>query len=449
MAAIARVSAALAAVGILGGAAAAEPDAAPVLQRVRTGVVTILTAQTGPVGAALLLPEESESGDRVLGSGTILTQDGLILTANHAVSSTKDVIVVFWDMAAVRGEVIAGEPFLDIALVQVRREGLDPLPWRTDEAPEIGETVYAVGTPSAFSGEITPSISRGIVSAVHRTVEGALNGYGEMLVGDLIETDAQVSPGQSGGALVDDQGRLLGMCLAVYRPLGTARGVSLAVPADAWLKSGLEEFARTGSMPLGSFGVQVLPVSFERAKSYGLQGLGGVEVSGLEKDGPFERAGIRVGDVVTAAAGERLYSTQRLRQIEARQQPGSRIAVEGVRPGDGRYSMEVEVASRPSVARREPDTVWRGMVLSPVNDDVRRQFGLHYRDGVCVKSVDSSTSAYRAGLRTGDVIVEVNNMSVKTLADFRQVVSAISENAVVRVRTTDGVGHIQGETVRQ
>ncbi|MHC4712252.1 MAG: trypsin-like peptidase domain-containing protein [Planctomycetota bacterium] len=427
----------------------AAADAVDVFERARRGVVTIHSPGTLPPETPLPSFERLEAFDRVLGSGVVLGKNGLILTAHHAVSSTRDVIVVMWDMTATRGEVIASEPFVDLALVRIRRDNLEPIRWRTETPARIGETVYAIGTPSAFSSDPTPSISKGIVSALHRTIEGVANGHSETVVGDLIETDAQVSPGQSGGALVDEEGRLLGMCLAVYRPAGGGRGRSFAVPADAWLRGALVELAEKGAVPLGSFGAQVIALSFERAKRYGLRAREGVEVVGGEENGPFERAGIRSGDIVTTVNGEAVISPQHFRQTEARQAPGSRISVEVVRPGDGRFSLEVEVALRPSESRREPDLAWRGMALSALNEDVRKQFGIHYRDGVCVRRIESTSNAYKAGLRTGDVIVEINDERVRTLSEFRRAAARISDNAVVRVQTTDGIGHIQGETFRK
>jgi serine protease Do len=152
---------------------------------------------------------------------------------------------------------------------------------------------------------------------------------------------------------------------------------------------------------------------------------------------------------VTRVNGEAVVSPQHFHQTEARQEPGSHISVEVVRPGDGRFSLEVETALRPSETRREPDLAWRGMALSSINEDIRKQFGIHYRDGVCVRRIDVTSNAYKAGLRTGDVIVEINDERVRTLSEFRRAAGGISDNAVVRVRTTDGIGHIQGETFRK
>ena len=133
------------------------------------------------------------------------------------------------------------------------------MPWRIQRGAQVGEVVFSIGTPAVFSMDPEPSVSRGIVSAVHRTLETTGHPEPAFLM-DLIETDAQISPGESGGALVDRDGMLIGMCLAVYHPDAGIRGKAFALAADSWLRAGIDKMTGGEGFPIGSLGVEVAPL---------------------------------------------------------------------------------------------------------------------------------------------------------------------------------------------
>lgn len=422
----------------------ARGAAVEVFAKARRGVVAVISLRNGH--SLAILPAMPDVGERILGSAIVLSEDGMLLTANHAVAGVEYLGVVMADMTQTHARLIAASPVLDVAILKANLSGLEPLEWRGDRALVVGETCYAVGTPSVFSSDPTPSISKGIVSALHRTIEGEMVDDRKVLLRNLIETDAQILPGESGGALLDEEGRLLGMCLAIHAP-GGSRGRAYAVPADAWLARVVAALSQGRPAPIGSLGAQVVTLGMDRAVRSGLTPRAGVQVISMDEDGPLAGSGLEVGDVITHLGGKEVKRVTRYRQMEMRLEPGSRATVRVIRPGVGE-PLEFEVAVAPShlPAGRETAFRWRGARLVSLTDETRRRYGTHFREGVLVMEVDSGSRAFLGGLRVGDVIVEIGNFRVRNLTDFRALAKLMREGAMVKVRTTQGIGHIQGET---
>jgi len=432
-------------------AAAAAAETAAVLDEARKGVVTIRdsSGSARPAGPDAFFQEEAVGGD-ILGSGIVISQAGLVLTANHAVSKCKSISVVLWDSSEFDAKLVAAEPCLDVAILQIQNAGLAALPWRTKEPAVMGETVYAIGTP-AILGDPVPSASRGIVSGVHKAVERRDEDGPAPFLLDLIETDAQLSPGQSGGALVDSEGRLVGMCIGVYQPVGAGRGRAFALPADDWLQAGLDSMVKTGRLPIGRLGLQALPLTIERARRLGREPRSGVQVISVQAHGPADKAGIAVGDVITRVDGRPVRLVNELRRLEMRLAPGSTAKVTLLRAGAVQPAeVEVAVASDgAALGQKVLEFAWRGMRLRDIENSRPRESSPRVKSGVVVVDVAGGSFAYEAGIRGGNIIVEVNNTAVDSLADFEAAVKDIPDTNVVRVRTNEGIGHVQGEIRRE
>lgn len=428
----------------------AHGAAVEVFARARRGVVTVISLRNGHSSAILPTMPDAAVGERILGSAIVLSEDGMLLTAHHAVVGVERLGVVLADMTETHAELVAAAPVLDVAILKANLSGMEPLSWRGDPALVVGETCYAIGTPSVFSADPTPSITRGIVSALHRTIEGELVGDMKVLLGDLIETDAQILPGGSGGALLDEEGRLLGMCLAIHAPGGASRGRAYAVPADEWLRRVVAALSEKRPAPIGSLGAQVVALGVDRAARSGLTPRAGVQVTSMDEDGPVASAGLKVDDVITHLGGREVKRVTRYRQLEMRLEPGSSVTMRVIRPGVGeRLELEVTVAASHVPTGRETAFRWRGMQLVNLTDEVKKRYGTRLKRGVLVREVDSGSVAFLGGLRVGDVIVEMGNFGVRNLTDFRALAEIMPRGAMVRVRTTKGIGHIQGETRQQ
>jgi serine protease Do len=426
-------------------APALAQDASAGLDRVRKGVVTVCAAggEFRRPGAVPFFEEDAQQS-AILGSGIIISADGVILTANHAIDGIANLSVVLWDLTELKAALIAAEPGLDIALLRVQHDSLSVIPWRTDVPPSVGEFVFAIGTPGVFPNNLTASVSRGIVSALHRSLD--VTGDPEaQFMSDLIETDAQLSPGESGGALVDEQGRLIGMCLAVYHPTGAIRGRAFALASDGWLRNGIDSMLSGQPFPLGSLGLHVGTISPDTARRLGLSSEYRVRIGQVDSQGSATTVGLRRDDIVTHINGERLRLTSDYRRIEMRLVPGTTAKLT-VLTGKPLQSAEVEVAvagAAPGQSLKPEEFRWRGLRLRDVDDKLRRDMGIPNKTGVAVIGVGGRAEI--AGLRVGNVISEVNNTRVGSLADFKAAVKDIPDSNMVRVKTSDGIGHIEGE----
>jgi len=412
----------------------------------RKGVVTICAPARGAQGAEPVpFFEETPSDGGVIGSGIILSSDGLILTANHIIAGVHDISVVLFDLNEFKATVVAADPAMDVAILRIQSADLVPIPWREDEAAQVGESVCAVGTPAVFSESPWPSISEGIVSAIHRSIEEADVGASRPYMIDLLESDVQVVPGQSGGALVDSQGRLLGMCMAVYFPTAEGRGRAFARPADAWFRAGLDALRKSGRIPAGTLSVDVNPVPLETVTRFGLRKQRGVEVSFVPSGGPCEKAGIVVQDIILAVNDMPVNLVSQFRRYELHLVPGETAKLSVLRAGVGEV-MDLTIVVASATPSDEPSELrWRGMLLRDMTLDMTGGSRRQSVQGVLVREVEPGGKAYQGGLRTGDVIEEVNNVPIRSLHDFTEATKNVPVTEIVRIRTSEGIGHIKGE----
>jgi S1-C subfamily serine protease len=412
----------------------------------RKGVVTICASARAAQGAEPApFFEEATSDGGVIGSGIVLSRDGLILTADHIVAGIQGISVVLYDLSEFKAAVVAADPAMDVAILRIPAGDLEPIPWRPDEPAEVGESVCAIGTPAVFSKSPWPSISEGIVSAVHRTIDEADGGSLRPYMIDLVESDVQVVPGQSGGALVDSQGRLIGMCMAVYFPTAEGRGRAFARPADAWFRAGLDVLAKSGRMPVGSLSIDVDPVSLDTVARFGLRKQRGVEVSFVTRGGPCERAGIMPRDIILAVNDRPVNLVSQFKQFELALAPGSVAKLSVFRAGVGQTLELKAVVAEAAPAVEQVELRWRGMLLRDVTRDLADDPASRSVQGVIVVDVEPGGKAYQAGLRAGNIIEDVNTIRVKSLHDFTEATKNIPVTEIVRVRTSEGIGHVKGE----
>ena len=202
--------------------------------------------------------------------------------------------------------------------------------------------------------------------------------------------------------------------------------------------------------PIGSIGAHVVTLGTDRAARFGLTPRAGVQVISMDEDASVAGAGLKAGDVITHLGGEQVNRVTRYQQLEMRLAPGSSVKVRVIRPGVGEpLEFEVTVAPRHLPAGRERAFQWRGMQLVSLTDRIKRRYDTHGREGVLVREVDSRSKAFLGGLRVGDVIVEIGNLRVRNLTDFKALAELMRKDVMVKVRTTKGIGHIQGETRQQ
>jgi serine protease Do len=353
------------------------------------------------------VPETPESG---LGSGVIVSSDGYIVTNNHVVDGAKQVTVVLSDGRELRARVVGRDPQTDIAVVKVDANNLPAITFTSSGKVEVGDRVLAIGNPFGIGETVTT----GIVSATGRRA-----GLG-LQYEDFIQTDAAINPGNSGGALVDVDGRLVGINTAILSRSGGFQGVGLAVPSDL-VSNVVDNLVAHGKVVRGFLGIGVQDLTPGLADSFGIKRTGGALVTDVQPGSPGARAGLRSGDVVTAIDGQPVDSASRLSLTVGEIAPGTRLTLDVLRDGKAER-IEATAEVRPAGDWRGGEEasnpagdqgVLNGVAVGDVDAGTRRNLNLPERlSGAVITGVDPGSAAARAGLREGDVILEINRQAV-------------------------------------
>ena len=276
------------------------------------------------------------------GSGVIVSPQGILLTNNHVIESATDIEVRLADGRQTSAEVVGADPETDLAVLRIR---LDKLPavtlGRTAEL-QVGDVVLAIGNPF----NVGQTVTSGIVSALGR------QGLGLSTFESFIQTDAAINPGNSGGALVDVQGRLVGINTAIFSRTGGNLGIGFAIPVDV-ARQVMEGILRDGRVTRGWIGVEPRDLSPEFAENFKLPIKDGVLITGVLQDGPASKGGLKPGDVVVSVAGSPVVNTGQLLNAVAALKPGSKAAL-GVQRGSQALQLSLTVAQRPQQGRRPP-----------------------------------------------------------------------------------------------
>lgn len=268
---------------------------------------------------------------RGVGSGFIIHSRGYIVTNNHVVQGSSTVYVILPTGETVEAEVIATDPYRDLALVRIDTANLKPIAIGDSDKIRVGEVVFAIGSPLGLPGA---TVTMGVISAVGRTISGE-----NIILEDLIQTDAAINPGNSGGPLVNVSGEAIGVTTAI---IPYAQGIGFAIPINT-VKRFLEMISRYGRPIIAWIGVYVAPISQEQARMFRLPISKGLAVVGVVRDSPAHEAGISRGDVIVKANGKEISSPRELRMAVEESIEKGYVELEIIR-GSRRYSIEVPLA---------------------------------------------------------------------------------------------------------
>ncbi|WLQ08294.1 S1C family serine protease [Arthrobacter oryzae] len=295
-------------------------DIPSIVENVQPSVVTILT-------------------DGGVGSGVVFAAEGLILTNEHVVRGSTDVEVAFADGQRVAGTVRATDPISDLALVETRRTGLPAAKFQSD-LPRVGELAVVIGSPLGFENTATA----GIISGLHREIPGSAASSQSLV--DLIQTDAAISPGNSGGAVVNSRGEVIGISEAYIPPQSGAVALGFAIPAATAVRVA-EQLREDGTADHAFIGLRPGEITSQIAEQLGLQDTRGALVLSVVDGGPADRAGIRPGDVLTALDGKEIASPEDLLAELRGKSPDQAVNV-GYRRGTESKEAKVTLAARPA-----------------------------------------------------------------------------------------------------
>lgn len=418
--------------------AALRTSYAEIVNRVSPAVVTIRTESRARAPRQFPFMEDPffrrffgapstpapEQPVRGLGSGVIVTADGYILTNFHVIDGAEQIEVDLKDRRTASAKVIGSDAPSDLAVLKIDEGGLSPLALADSDKVQVGDVVLAIGNPLGIGQTVT----LGIISAKGRRT-GLSNGSFE----DFLQTDAPINRGNSGGALIDSNGDLVGINSQILSPSGGSIGIGFAIPSNM-ARDVLDQLVKHGKVTRGHLGVVVQPVTEDIAASLKLNDAKGVIVSQLQPGGAAERAGLKRGDVILALNGQVVSDPNSFRNEVAGTPPGRTITLriwrdgseQELRPTLGEFVPE-ERPARPSEGSAPEqgagDNGKLGMTLQPLTPAIARDLGISAdTQGLVVMEIDRFGPAADAGIQSGDVIEQVNQKPVRSVAELRAAV---------------------------
>ena len=346
---------------------------------------------------------------RGVGSGFIIDKDGTILTNHHVVGDAEKIAVTLSDGKSYDAKVIGKDQKTDIAVIKIDagRE-LPAVTLGDSDRLEVGEWVLAIGNPFGLDHTVTS----GIVSAKGRQI-------GAGPYDNFIQTDASINPGNSGGPLLNLRGEVVGINTAIFSQSGGNIGIGFAIPTNS-VKDLLPQLKDKGRVVRGYLGTTVQKITPEIADSLGLKESGGALVADVVKGSPAEKAGIRTGDIIIEFDRKQIKDSTDLPPVVARVTPGNTVQLKVMREGK-QVSLPItvgELKDNEIVASSQESDL--GLTVQPVTPDIAQTLGLERAEGLVVSSVKPGSAAEEAGLRSGDVITQVNRRPVKNLAEYNR-----------------------------
>ncbi|MCX6239615.1 MAG: Do family serine endopeptidase [Bacteroidia bacterium] len=356
------------------------------------------------------------------GSGVIIGPEGYIVTNSHVIEDADNIEVVLNDNRKFTAKVIGRDPNTDIALVKIEAKELPFLTWGNSEALRLGEWVLAVGNPF----NLTSTVTAGIVSAKSRSI-GIMGG--QMPLESFIQTDAAVNPGNSGGALVNASGELVGINAAIASRTGSYTGYSFAVPASIARKV-VDDLKQYGEVQRALLGVEMKPIDDDLAKEKNLDKIEGVYVVRTTDEGAARQAGIKAGDVITAVNGNLVNAPQQLQEQIGKYRPGDKVAINVKRNGEVKQFNVVLRNTKGDTSIVKESFSVLGAEFAPITEKDKER--LKIDEGIQVINL-SNGKLKEAGVKIGFIITDINKSSVSSVEDIKRVLSQSSNKKPVLV----------------
>lgn len=393
-------------------------------------------------------PGRKERGES-LGTGIVVREDGYILTNNHVVKDATDVKVVF-DAGSdqpeeVSAKIVATDAEVDIAILKIERKGLTPVELGDSAALKVGSFVVAIGSPFRFEHTVT----FGVVSAKGRHLTDESMG---LSLQDYIQTDASINRGNSGGPLVDINGKVVGINTAIYTPTGGNIGIGFAVPIDA-VKRILPHLIKGEKIERGWLGIKFGALSKDKAEIWGITQ--GFEVSGFTDGSPAEKAGMQEGDILVEMDGQKLTSSEQLRAMVAGSDPGKKMKAKVLRIENDKVQekdLEIILGERPSEGNtqesgKNPSLL--GLSVQAATPENLKRWGLpENAKGVIVAEVDEEGPAADAEINRGELITTIirdrNNIrTIRNVGDYNQALEGVKPGNKVLIRLQNREGDVR------
>ncbi len=382
------------------------------------------------------IPKEHK--EQSLGSGVIVSEDGYIVTNNHVIEKAQEIKVLLSNKKDYKATLIGADPKTDIAVIKIDTKGLAALPWGDSNKLKVGEIVFAIGNPFGLNQTVT----MGVIGAVGRANVGIAD------YEDFIQTDAAINPGNSGGALVNARGELIGINTAILSRTGGYQGIGFAVPSSM-ARQVIDSLVKYKKVVRGWLGVSIQEVTSDLAEEFGVKDLKGALVSGVMKGSPAEKANIKQGDVILQYNGKVVDDTGHLRNMVSQTPVGTKVKVKLLRQ---KKEIEVEVvvaelpkkmAEAPSrntegpEGNEEESSALTGLVVRELSPDLAARLGIDENEkGVVVVKIDPNSKVFEAGIRPGDIVLQINQKNIGTIEDYKKAASKIraTERVLLLIR---------------
>lgn len=366
------------------------------------------------------MPPFFRGKERSLGSGVVINEDGYILTNNHVIRGAEKIVVTFYDKTVYKGgdvEIAGRDTRTDLAVLKVHTDKkLRPVKLGDSDGIHIGDWAIAIGNPLGFNGSVTV----GVISAKGRSGISLPEGPQQQ---NFIQTDASINPGNSGGPLLNIKGEVIGINTAIASRTGYWQGVGFAIPINL-AKSVYRQLIEKGKVIRGWLGVYIEELTGDLIEAFGVKE--GVLVQEVIEDSPAGKAGIEAGDVIVEFDGKKTESVPQLQGVVSETTPGKKVEVTVIREGKEK-KLKVEVREMPEqlaaagVEEGPKEKEWLGLKVTSIDSDKAKGFGIEAKEGVLVIDVELGSPSDEAGIRPGDVLLEIDKKRVKDLKSYGKI----------------------------
>lgn len=371
------------------------------------------------------------------GSGVIISEDGYIVTNNHVIEDAKEIQVTLNDNRKYDAVIIGSDPSTDIAVLKIKEKGLKAIPIGNSDDIRIGEWVLAVGNPF----NLTSTVTAGIVSAKARNINllGERSGANVVPIESFIQTDAAVNPGNSGGALVNTRGELVGINTAIASRTGSYTGYSFAVPVNLVQKVMLD-LIDYGIVQRGYLGVQIADITQELKEEKKLSSVKGVYIAEVVEDGSADKAGLKSGDVILKIGSKDVNSVASVQEEVGKRRPGDKISIT-IRNSKGEERVEeivlrnkdgeTKLVSKEEIAKN----VALGATFRELTSKERKELNIDY--GVKIQGLNAG-KLKSLGLSEGMIITKINNETVSTVEQLTTKLNSVNKGVLLEIMTESG-----------
>jgi Do/DeqQ family serine protease len=360
------------------------------------------------------------------GSGVIISEDGYIVTNNHVVADASEVEVILSDKRTYKAEVVGTSSATDLAVIKIKEKGLPRLTFGDSDNLKVGEWVVAVGNP--FNLEST--VTAGIVSAKGRNLNLLRDKNNRRFapVESFIQTDAVVNPGNSGGALVNTKGQLIGINTAIASPTGSYAGYSFAVPSNL-VKKIVQDLIDFGSVQRGYLGASIVDLDGKLAQEKNIKDISqGVYIADVQEGSAAEEGGLKEGDIVVGVEGKKIKASSELLEEIAKKRPGDKLSLNVKRNGNDKtinVFLKNEEGKKNVIGKRSTDEIKKilGADFKNLTDKEKKNFGI--QNGVKVDNMTNGKLSQQTDIREGFIITKLNGQPVKDVDDFLNKIKGI------------------------